>query len=147
MLMGKDMRREGTPSVGQVIENPVTGELLKVKSELPAGTGVPRRSMISLQWRGLNGNIDTEVRSGSKIHVHEFMRLDGVIDAPTWTFDYGFDPQMGETIGAVTERCRGILLGRTTYEMFEPAWSKRTVEGDPGRAPGRLRGRRHRQFG
>jgi dihydrofolate reductase len=66
------------------------------------------------------------------IHVHEFISLDGVIDAPTWTFDYGFDPQMGATIGAVTERCRGILLGRTTYEMFEPAWSTRTVEDDPG---------------
>jgi dihydrofolate reductase len=66
------------------------------------------------------------------IHVHEFMSLDGVIDAPTWTFDYGFDPEMGRTIGAVTERCRGILLGRTTYEMFEPAWSTRTVEDDPG---------------
>src|SRR5207248_2365866 len=60
------------------------------------------------------------------------MSLDGVIDAPTWTFDYGFDPRMGEAIGAVTERCRGILLGRTTYEMFEPAWSTRTVEDDPG---------------
>jgi dihydrofolate reductase len=66
------------------------------------------------------------------IHVHEFMSLDGVIDAPTWTFDYGFDPQMGEVLGAVTERSRGILLGRTTYEMFEPAWSTRTVEDDPG---------------
>ena len=66
------------------------------------------------------------------IHVHEFMSLDGVIDAPTWTFEYGFDPQMGEAIGAVTQRCRGILLGRTTYEMFEPAWSTRTVEDDPG---------------
>jgi dihydrofolate reductase len=66
------------------------------------------------------------------IHVHEFMSLDGVIDAPTWTFDYGFDPQMGEAIGAVTERSRGILLGRLTYEMFEPAWSTRTVEDDPG---------------
>jgi dihydrofolate reductase len=66
------------------------------------------------------------------IHVHEFISLDGVIDAPTWTFDYGFDPQMGEAIGAVTERSRGILLGRTTYEMFEPAWSTRTVEDDPG---------------
>ncbi len=66
------------------------------------------------------------------IHVHEFMSLDGVIDAPTWTFDYGFDPRMGEAIGAVTERCGGILLGRTTYEMFEPAWSTRTVEDDPG---------------
>ena len=66
------------------------------------------------------------------IHVHEFISLDGVIDAPTWTFDYGFDPGMGETLGAVTGRCRGILLGRTTYEMFEPAWSSRTVEDDPG---------------
>jgi dihydrofolate reductase len=66
------------------------------------------------------------------IHVHEFISLDGVIDAPVWTFDYGFDPRMGEAIGAVTERSRGILLGRTTFEMFEPAWSTRTVEDDPG---------------
>jgi dihydrofolate reductase len=66
------------------------------------------------------------------IHVHEFMSLDGVIDTPIWTADYGFDPGMGTAIGAVTERCRGILLGRTTYEMFEPAWSTRTVEDDPG---------------
>ncbi len=66
------------------------------------------------------------------IHVHEFMSLDGVIDAPTWTFEYGFHPRMGEAIGGVTERRRGILLGRTTYEMFEPAWSTRTVEDDPG---------------
>jgi dihydrofolate reductase len=66
------------------------------------------------------------------IHVHEFMSFDGVIDAPTWTFDYGFDPKMAEAVGAVTGRCDGILLGRTTYEMFEPAWSQRTVEDDPG---------------
>jgi dihydrofolate reductase len=68
----------------------------------------------------------------AEVHVHEFMSLDGVIDAPTWTFDYGFDPKMGEAIGAVTERSRGILLGRITYEMFEPAWSTRTVDDDPG---------------
>jgi dihydrofolate reductase len=66
------------------------------------------------------------------IHVHEFMSLDGVIDAPTWTFDYGFDPKMGEVLGAITARAGGILLGRKTYEMFEPAWSTRTVEDDPG---------------
>ena len=67
-----------------------------------------------------------------EIHVHEFMSLDGVVDAPTWTFDYGFDPKMGEAIGAVTARSEGILLGRITFEMFEPAWSSRTVEEDPG---------------
>jgi dihydrofolate reductase len=66
------------------------------------------------------------------VHVHEFMSVDGVIDAPVWTFDYGFLPQMGEAIGAVTGRSQGILLGRTTYQMFEPAWSTRTVEDDPG---------------
>jgi dihydrofolate reductase len=66
------------------------------------------------------------------IHVHEFMSLDGVIDAPVWTADYGFTPEMEKTLGAVTGRCDGILLGRNTYEMFEPAWSTRTVEEDPG---------------
>src|SRR3712207_5998592 len=62
------------------------------------------------------------------------MSLDGVIDAPTWTVDYEFLPEMERDIGAVTGRCRGIILGRKTYEMFEPAWSTRTVEDDP-RAP------------
>lgn len=67
-----------------------------------------------------------------EIHVHEFISLDGVIDTPSWTFDYGFDPKMGEAIGRVTETCSAILLGRTTYEMFEQGWSERTVEDDPG---------------
>ena len=66
------------------------------------------------------------------IRVHEFMSLDGVIDAPTWTMEYGFEPRMGEAIAPLMEGCQGILLGRTTYEMFEPAWSQRTVEDDPG---------------
>jgi dihydrofolate reductase len=66
------------------------------------------------------------------IHVHEFISLDGVIDAPTWTFDYDFTPGMEKVLGAVTGRSEGILLGRTTYEMFEPAWSTRTAEDDPG---------------
>ena len=66
------------------------------------------------------------------VHLHEFMSLDGVIDAPTWTLDYEFLPEMEAAIGAVTGRCKGILLGRATYEMFEPAWSVRTVEDDPG---------------
>jgi dihydrofolate reductase len=67
-----------------------------------------------------------------KILVHEFMTLDGIVDAPTWTFDFGFDPKMGGTIKTLTDRSRAILLGRTTYEMFEPAWSSRTEEEDAG---------------
>jgi dihydrofolate reductase len=66
------------------------------------------------------------------IHVHEFISLDGVIEAPSWTFEFGFDPKMGLRLGEITERAEGILLGRATYEMFEPAWSTRTVEDDPG---------------
>lgn len=67
-----------------------------------------------------------------EIHVHEFMSLDGVVDAPSWSADYGFPDAMGEAIGAITGRCTGILLGRRTYEMFAPAWSTRTVDDDPG---------------
>jgi dihydrofolate reductase len=66
------------------------------------------------------------------VHVHEFITADGVADAPTWTFEYGFDPGVGEVLEAVCGRSTGILLGRKTYEMFEPAWSTRTVEDDPG---------------
>ena len=66
------------------------------------------------------------------IAVHEFISLDGVFESPTWTFEYGFDPRMGETLGAITDAATTILLGRTTYEMFAPAWRDRTVEDDPG---------------
>ena len=66
------------------------------------------------------------------IRVHEFMSLDGVIDEPRWTFEYGFDPKMGEALAGAMADCQGILLGRITYEMFEPAWSPRTAEEDPG---------------
>jgi dihydrofolate reductase len=67
-----------------------------------------------------------------KIAVHEFISLDGVYENPAWTFEYGFDPKMGETIAAMTGDSNAILLGRRTYEMFYPAWSTRTVEDDPG---------------
>ena len=67
-----------------------------------------------------------------KIAVHEFIALDGVFEDPRWTFDFGFDPEMGETLGAITSASSAILLGRRTYEMFAPAWSTRTVEDDPG---------------
>src|SRR2546421_12426130 len=39
---------------------------------------------------------------------------------------------MSEAIAGITSGSDGILLGRTTYEMFEPAWSRRTAEEDPG---------------
>src|SRR3954453_22987567 len=66
------------------------------------------------------------------IKVHEFISLDGVIENPSWTAEFGFDPKMGETIGGLTSDSGAILLGRTTYEMFYPAWSTRTADDDPG---------------
>ncbi len=66
------------------------------------------------------------------IAVHEFITLDGVIEQPTWTFDYPFDPKMGEAIGGLMGSSTAILLGRRTYEQFAPAWSARTAEEDPG---------------
>jgi dihydrofolate reductase len=67
-----------------------------------------------------------------KIAVHEFISLDGVFEAPSWTFEFGFDPAMGETLAAITGDATAILLGRKTFDMFAPAWRDRTVEEDPG---------------
>jgi dihydrofolate reductase len=66
------------------------------------------------------------------IAVHEFITLDGVIEAPSWSFDYPYDPKMGEAIGAIMGASTAILLGRRTYQEFAPAWSGRTAEEDPG---------------
>src|SRR5689334_23994621 len=67
-----------------------------------------------------------------RIAVHEFVALDGVFENPQWTFPFGFDPRMGETLAAITNASTAILLGRSTFEMFAPAWSTRTAEDDPG---------------
>jgi dihydrofolate reductase len=66
------------------------------------------------------------------IVVHEFITLDGVIEAPSWTFEYPFDPKMGQAIGGLMASSDAILLGRKTFEQFAPAWSGRTAEEDPG---------------
>jgi dihydrofolate reductase len=66
------------------------------------------------------------------IRVHEFITLDGVFEDPRWSFEYPFDPKMGEAIGAIMGPSKAILLGRRTYEQFAPAWSGRTAEQDPG---------------
>ncbi len=67
-----------------------------------------------------------------RVVVHEFITLDGVIEGPSWTFDYPFDPKMGVAIGKVMGSAEAILLGRRTYEEFAPAWSSRSAEDDPG---------------
>lgn len=66
------------------------------------------------------------------VRAHEFISLDGVYESPSWTMEFGFDPKMGEAIAALTGDSDSILLGRTTHEMFAPAWRDRTVDDDPG---------------
>ena len=66
------------------------------------------------------------------IAVHEFVSLDGVFEDPSWTMDFGFDPEMGDDLARITNASEAILLGRRTFEMFAPAWSARTAEDDPG---------------
>jgi dihydrofolate reductase len=67
-----------------------------------------------------------------RILVHEFITLDGVFETPTWTFDYPFDPKMGEAISGIMGSSAALLLGRRTFEQFAPAWSGRSAEDDPG---------------
>ena len=66
------------------------------------------------------------------IAAHEFISADGVFESPSWTFEFGFDPKMGETLAEITGAAQTILLGRRTHEMFAPAWRDRTIEDDPG---------------
>ena len=44
------------------------------------------------------------------IRVHEFMTLDGVISEPTFAFEYGFDPKMGEALAGAMADCQGSCL-------------------------------------
>jgi dihydrofolate reductase len=67
-----------------------------------------------------------------KITAHEFISLDGVFEDPSFTFDFDFDPRMGDAIAEIMGASKAILLGRQTFEMFAPAWSARTAADDPG---------------
>jgi dihydrofolate reductase len=67
-----------------------------------------------------------------EIRVHEFIALDGVIENPVWTMEFGFDPKMGDALARLTGGCSALLLGRRTFDMFAPAWSTRSADDDPG---------------
>jgi dihydrofolate reductase len=66
-----------------------------------------------------------------KITVHEFATVDASVGAPMWTMDFPWTPEQTEDTEALFAGAAAILLGRSTYEMFAPAWSQRTVEEDP----------------
>ncbi|HLT60365.1 MAG TPA: dihydrofolate reductase family protein [Microlunatus sp.] len=67
-----------------------------------------------------------------KIRVHEFVSLDGSFEDPSFTFEYGWTDAMTRRMAELTEGSDAILLGRTTFEGFAPAWRDRTAEDDPG---------------
>jgi dihydrofolate reductase len=71
----------------------------------------------------------------SKIIVHEFLTMDGVLQAPGgpdedtrndfkwggWSFPY-WDDVMGEAMAKITAAPYDLLLGRRTYEIFASFW-------------------------
>jgi hypothetical protein len=73
------------------------------------------------------------MRTVGTIAVHEFITLDGVIEAPSWSFDYPYEPKLGEAIGQIMGSCQAILLGRRTYQEFAP----RGRAGPPRKTPAR----------
>lgn len=78
-----------------------------------------------------------------RVVVHEFMSLDGVVQAPGgadedrdgdfahggWSMPY-FDPEaMGAVIGAAPMQADALLYGRRTWQVMAAAWPERA--GDP----------------
>ena len=60
-----------------------------------------------------------------KLIVSEFMSLDGVVEAPMWTFPYWND-EIAEFKHHELFNVDALLLGRVTYEGFAEAWPSQT---------------------
>jgi dihydrofolate reductase len=68
-----------------------------------------------------------------RILVSEFITLDGVIGAPTFTFSYPFTDAMAQAMSRLTDQgSQALLFGRTTWVESGPAWSGRDMADDPG---------------
>ena len=58
-----------------------------------------------------------------------FSSLDGVVDAPhTWHFPYVDEEVMG-VVASTFAGCDALLLGRITYQEWEPHWSQQPSDG------------------
>ena len=70
--------------------------------------------------------------------VHEFITIDGVIENPAWTADYGFDPQMGAAVAdtlyalagavALAAIAEWIIDDRTALRCWAGRRLSRTLE-------------------
>jgi dihydrofolate reductase len=65
-----------------------------------------------------------------KLVVTEFLSLDGVMEAPMWTFPYWND-EIANFKGEESNASDALLLGRVTYEGFAAAWPNSKDEGAP----------------
>lgn len=63
-----------------------------------------------------------------KLVVTEFLSLDGVMEAPGWTFPYWND-EIAAFKGEETNASDALLLGRVTYQGFAAAWPESKDEG------------------
>ena len=60
--------------------------------------------------------------------AHLFISLDGVVEAPNqWQFD-NFDEDMEAGMGSSISQQDTILLGRVTYQDWEPFWPTSSIE-------------------
>lgn len=62
------------------------------------------------------------------IVVTEFLSLDGVMEAPAWTFKYWND-EIARFKGEESSASDALLLGRVTYQGFAAAWPQSKDEG------------------
>src|SRR5579864_3473529 len=56
-----------------------------------------------------------------KVIVSEFVSLDGVMENPGWTFQFGSEEQEQYKFDELFA-CDALLLGRVTYQGFAAAW-------------------------
>ncbi|WP_340004271.1 dihydrofolate reductase family protein [Paenibacillus sp. FSL K6-0276] len=56
-----------------------------------------------------------------KLIISEFVSLDGVMENPQWTFNFGSQEQEQFKFDEL-KASDALLLGRTTYESFAEAW-------------------------
>jgi Dihydrofolate reductase len=66
-----------------------------------------------------------------KVIVSEFVTLDGVMEAPQWSFQFGSEEQEKYKFDELFA-CDALLLGRVTYQGFAAAWPNMTGTGAYG---------------
>ena len=66
-----------------------------------------------------------------KVIVSEFVSLDGVMENPAWTFQFGSQEQEQYKFDELFA-CDALLLGRVTYQGFADAWPKMQGTGSYG---------------